>query len=79
MVTTGIIFWSSAFIQNSIFVYNLMRATGELLKNKFLQTLAIPTWIMLSLLSVHSFANVIDDLTYATKIHIWLTRSRCCS
>ena len=72
-VLMGIIFWLGGFIQNTIFIYNLISAMGELLKLKTIKTLAIPMWMLLSLLAVHSFANISDDIFHGMKVHIWLT------
>jgi hypothetical protein len=55
-----------------MYAYNLTTATGELLRLKSYRTLALPLWILLSLLSIHSFASNIDNVEFALRIYQWL-------
>jgi spore germination protein KB len=71
-VVAGIAIWLWNIFHQTMFAYNLATATGELLRLKSYRTLCLPLWILLSLLSVHSFASSIDDVEYASRVYQWL-------
>jgi spore germination protein KB len=68
----GIIFYLGAFFRQTLFFYNLTKATGEFFNLKSPQILCLPLGILLSLLSIHTFASSADDVVFAMQINPWL-------
>jgi spore germination protein KB len=71
-VPTGIAIWLWNIFHQTMFAYNLTTAAGELFRLKSYRTLCLPLWILLSLLSIHSFASNIDDVEFASRVYQWL-------
>jgi spore germination protein KB len=68
----GIIFYLGAFFRQTLFFYNLTKASGEFFNLKSPQTLCLPFGILLSLLSIHTFTSSADNLRFAMQIYPWL-------
>jgi spore germination protein KB len=71
-LVTGVLIWLGIFFLQSIYVYNLTMGVGELFRLKSATTLGLPFWILLSLLSVHSFANNMDNWEFSHQVYPWL-------
>jgi spore germination protein KB len=71
-VLTGIAIWLRIFLFQTMYAYNLTTAAGELFRLKSHRTLCLPLMILLSLFSIHSFANSIDDVEFALRVYQWL-------
>ena len=65
----GINFLITVFIKLSILLYVFMMGTAQLLKLKSYRTLAIPVWILISLVGVRNFPNVVENLISAKKLY----------
>lgn len=72
-VLTGIIFWLGGFLVQSIYIYILTETMNEFFKLKSAQTLVIPLWILLSLVSIRNFASISEDVEFASKVYNWFT------
>jgi spore germination protein KB len=71
-LVTGVLIWLGFFFLQSIYVYNLTMGVGELFRLKSATTLGLPFWILLPLLSVHSFANNMDNMEFAHQVYPWI-------
>ncbi len=72
-VLTGIIFWLGGFLVQTIYINILTETMNEFFKLKSAQTLIIPLWIVLSLVSVQMFASSSEDVEFASKVYNWFT------
>jgi spore germination protein KB len=68
-ILMGITFLSTVFIKVAILIYSLMLGTAQLCKLKSYRTLTIPVWILISLLGIHNFTNVTENLEFINKIY----------
>jgi spore germination protein KB len=66
---SGITFITTVFIKITVLMYALILGTAQLCKLKSYRTLIIPVWILISLLGIHNFANVIENLEFVKKIY----------
>lgn len=68
-ILIGINFLNTVFIKITILIYAVMMGTAQLCKLKSYRTLTIPVWILISLLGIHNFTNVPENLEFANKIY----------
>lgn len=68
-ILIGINFVTTVFIKVTIIIYGFMLGTAQLCKLKSYRTLAIPVWILISLLAIHNYPNVIESQEFARKIY----------
>jgi spore germination protein KB len=68
----GAAFNLGAVFKQTIYIYCMTVATGELFKLKSYQTSGVPFWILISLLSIHTFAARNDSLEFAMQVYPWL-------
>jgi spore germination protein KB len=68
-IFVGIAFITTAFIKVTILIYAFILGTAQLCKLKSYRTLTIPVWILISLLGIHNFPNITENIEFVKKIY----------
>jgi spore germination protein KB len=68
-IVIGTNFLITTFIKIAILIYCVMLGTAQVLKLKSYQTLAIPLWIIITLIGIHNFANVTENVVLAKNYY----------